>query len=511
MSMKRKVTKLKNFIVPLGVVFLVSITVHAQTPTLALAAANAGISGGNAGRATSYNFQMEASGWPRAVTAGETVLTMGSWPSGNNPAMSDDQSNIWNAVPNCTDSQSITHGFYYVANAAANTSMITQSFGSTATRNSVLDWAVFYNMATSSIVDNSSCTTGVTPSNNTAPNISGTAYTTTTNGDLIVTCVYVEQSSFGPPNPISSITFPSGFTGLSEDTSFGHACAYEVQTTAGSFTPAFTVAQGTHNSFTIMSVAIKAGSGGTAPGTGASILLSEKHFMADAAGNTDTVYLPCPTGTTNVTVMDDSGDMTSVSDNNSNTYTTYTHGFAVVSFVNDPTISNGNAFTVSMKFNSSGSQDLVGLFCVGNTSGADTAATPQNNSSLYATGSGATYNSGTESGTALADAPSLGTSVAGDLVLSVGGIGVGPATGCMAEQCVFDDVGSTSWTNGDDQAYSNGNFMAHYYASTASTVQFEYNVVNNAASWSSLALALKPKSSQGTVPAPPTNLTATVH
>ena len=36
--------------------------------------------------------------------------------------------------------------------------------------------------------------TGVTPSSNTAPNISGTAYTTSTNGDLILTCVYVEQN-----------------------------------------------------------------------------------------------------------------------------------------------------------------------------------------------------------------------------------------------------------------------------------------------------------------------------
>ena len=90
--------------------------------------------------------------------------------------------------------------------------------------------------------------------------------------------------------------------GLSEETIYGHACAYGVQTTAGPFTPTFTVAQGTYNSFAILSAAFKAGSGGTAPGNGASILLSEMHYVG-SAGQTDTVYLPCPSGTTNITKL----------------------------------------------------------------------------------------------------------------------------------------------------------------------------------------------------------------
>jgi hypothetical protein len=513
MSMKRKVTVMKKFTAGLGVIFLGSVTGYAQnTPTLALAAGKVGISSNDYGQASNFEFQMEASGWPRAVTAGETIFMMGSWPNGNNPTITDNKSNTWASAISCNDSTNTNHGFFYAINAAANTSMITEKYSS-AIGNGVFEWAHFYDMSTvsSGFVDGSSCRTGVTPSSNTGPNISGTAYSTATNGDLILTCVYVEQNPLGNPNPITSITWPTGFSGLSEDTTYGHACAYGAQTTAGSFTPTFTVAQNTHNSFTIMSAAFKAGSGGTAPGNGASILLSEMHYEG-SAGNTDTVYLPCPSGTTNITILDDAGSLTSVTDNNSNSWQhspIQTPYYGPIFYINNPMISNSNTYTVSMKFDSSGAIDLVGLFCVGGTGGVDTAATAKNTSMLDGAGSGTTYNTGIVSGSILLDAPSIGTSVAGDLVLSVGGIGIGPADGCVSGQCVFDYVGSTSWTDGDNQSYSNGDFMAHQYASAASTVEFEYNL-GTTDGGSGMALALKPASSaQGpTPPAPPTGLAA---
>jgi hypothetical protein len=361
----------------------------------------------------------------------------------------------------------------------------------------------------SGFVDSSSCTTGVTPANNTAPNISGTAYTTLTNGDLILTCVYVE----GPPgqilrtaNSITSITWPAGFTGLSEDSFYGHACAYGVQMTAGSFTPTFTVAQGTHSSFTIMSAAFKAGSGGAVPANGASILLSEIHYTT-GSGQTDTINLPCPAGTTNVTIMDDAGSLNGVTDSTSNNWQHVSvpgNYYGPIYYVNSPAITNGNTYTVNITFGATGNYDLVGLFCLGNTNGVDTAATAQNNSTLDGLGSGATYG-GSQSSTVELDAPSLGTSLPGDLVLAVGGIGVGPADSCVTGQCVFDYVGSTNWTNGDTQSYSNGDTMAHQYAPTASMVEFEYNLAPGVTSGSAVAIAFKAASSQGT-PVAPTNL-----
>ena len=84
---------------------------------------------------------------------------------------------------------------------------------------------------------------------------------------------------------------------------FGHACAYAVQATAGSFTPTFTVSQTRHDSFTIISVAFKAGSGASAPSNGASILLSELQSVG-AAGQVLRVSLPCPSSTTAIVVRD---------------------------------------------------------------------------------------------------------------------------------------------------------------------------------------------------------------
>jgi hypothetical protein len=468
------------------------------TPTLSQAAGKVGTSSGFNGRASNFQFWMDAGGWPRAVTAGESIFMMGSWPNGQNPTMTDDKSNPWAQAASCNDSTNLSHGIFYAANAAANTSILTASHPSQI-GDELFDWAHFYNMSTTAngFVDGSSCRTGVTPSNNNAPNITGTAYTTGANGDLILTCVYVEQNPLQQlGNPITSITWPGGFTGLSEDSFYGHACAYGVQTTAGSFTPTFTVAQGTHASFTIISAAFKSGSGGTAPGNGASVLLSEMH-MVGCAGQTDTLYLPCPSGTSNVTVMAEVGDLTAVTDNNSNTFQHVPIQLFAPSiyYVNNPTIADGNTYKVNMTFNSSGNWDLVGLYCIGNTSGIDTAATAKNNSTLDGAGSGTTYNSGTMNGTSIVDAPSLGTSVAGDLVLDAGPIGVGPATGCVPAHCAFDYVGA-NWASGtgDNNSYCNGDLMSHYYAATAGTADFEYTIQPTGAGWTGMAYALKPAS-----------------
>jgi len=509
---------MKQLVIALAVILLGSAAGSAQnTPTLSLAAGKVGISSNEQGAARNFEFYMDPSGYPRAVTAGETVFMMGSWPSGNNPTMSDDKSNSWASVTPCTDSQSTTHGFFYAINAVAGTSVITESHSS-AISNGVLDWAHYYNMSTTSsgFVDGSSCKTGVTPSNNAVPNITGTAYTTATNGDLVLVCVYVEDGSLGAPNPITSITWPSGFVGLSEDTSYGHACAYGVQTTAGSFVPTFTVAQSTHNSFTIMSAAFKAGPGGTAPESGASILLSEMHYVG-SNGQTNTVNLPCPSGTTSVVVSDDAGSLNSVTDNNSNAWSHVSvpgNYYGPIYYTNNPTISNTNTYTVTMTFGNTGNYDLVGLFCNTGTGSVDTAAVAQNGAALVAAGSGATYNTGNVSGSTVSNASSTGTSVPGDLVFDVGAMGQGPVDSCVTGHCVFDYVGSTSWSSGDNESYANGDLMAHAYAVSASTVSFNFNVGSGTSGTASgISLAFKPASGGGgggqNPPAAPTGLGAT--
>ena len=513
--MKRKVTLLKKFVLAAGIVILGGAPGYAQTtPTLSLGAGKVGISGNEAGAADNFEFFMEPAGYPRAVTAGETVLMMGSWPTGNNPTISDDKSNSWGAVASCNDNQNTTHGFFYAVNAAAGTSVITERHGS-AIRNGVFDWAHFYNMSTTSsgFVDGSSCKTGVTPANNTVPNISGTAYTTATPGDLILTCVYVEQGSLGNPNTISSITWPTGFTGLSNDMTYGHACAYGVQATAGSFTPTFTIAQGTHNTFTIMSAAFKGGSGGSAPGNGASIALSETFYIG-SQGQTTKVYLPCPTNTTAVVVADDAGSLTAVSDSNSNAWSNVPApggNYGPIFYANAPSIGSTNSYALTITVRSSGNYDLMGLYCLTNTAGLDTGVTPQNGSTLNAPGS--VFGTGNVSGGTALHAPSLTTTAAGDLVIDVGALGFGPADSCITGHCVFDYVGSTSWTSGDNESYENGDIMAHVYVPTAGTISFDYNMgAGTSSTASGVSLAFKSASGGGgpTPPAPPTGLKATV-
>ena len=493
------------------ILLLAPCVLQAQTPALSQAAGKAGISGNENGAAKDFEFYMDPAGYPRAVSQGETVFMMGSWPSGNNPTMSDDKSNNWAAVPSCADSTGTTHGIFYAVNAAAGTSVVTESHSS-AIKNGVFDWAHFYNMSTSAsgFVDGSSCKTGVIPASNTAPNISGTAYTVGTSGDLVLTCVYVEQGALGAPNAISSITWPSGFTGLSEDVSYGHACAYGIST-AGSFTPTFTVAQGSHNTFTIMSAAFKGGSGGTAPGNGAAVVLSEMLYNAASGQTVSNVYLPCPANTSAIVIGADAGDITAVSDG-SNTWSSVAvsgNYYGPFYYVNNPAISSPNSYKVSISFRSSGNYSLSGLYCVTGTNGLDTAVTTQNGAtSLNAS---ATNNTCNPSGGTCMHISSLGTSAPADLVFDAGAFGEGPATSCITGKCVFDYVGSTTWQNGDGESYANGDVMAHYYAPSASTVSFDYNVGSGVSTGSAISLAfLQTNSQSSNPPAPPTGLTAVV-
>jgi hypothetical protein len=495
-----------------------SVSLSAQTPTLSLAAAKVGVNSKVTDSGNSFKFFMDPSGYPRAVTAGETIIMAGTWPHGNNPSFSDDKGNTWRAVfsTSCADGTGEDHGFFYAVNAAAGTSVITETHSSLI-QDTVFDWMHFYDMATSStgFVDGSSCRTGVTPSNNTAPNITGTPYTTTQSGDLILTFVFDEQKPLGPANPWTGITYPSGFTGLSDERYNGHAGAYGVQRVAGTFTPTFTVAQGTHDSFTIISVALRAGTGGTAPPSNqASVLLSVMHYLGFAG--TLTVHVPCPTGTTNITAINEAGQagasLSAVNDSGSNVYShpTFNAFFPQIYYTNAPNIPDQNAFTVSLNMNTANGVDLIGIYCVGGTNGLDTGLAPANNSALTGSGEGATQNNPSLSNP-MTDAPSGKPSVAGDLFIGAAVSGVGPATACANSSCVFDYVGAT-WSGangGNQQSYSNGDGMAHFYENTAATVNFQY-VFLGSTGMSTSMIALKP-ASQSTPPAPPSGLQAIVH
>ena len=213
----------------LGLIFTLAQCLSAQTPTLVRSAAHVGIASNFFDSASTYTFQMEPNGSPRGVAAGDTIIFFGTWPSGRPQTFTDNTgSNTWNAsfspATSCQDSVGSQHGFFYASNVSAGTSLVTES--STGTfQDTVMDFAYFANMATSGALDGSSCASAVTPANNNVPNITGTPFTTTTAGDLIITCVYDVHHPLGVGSPWTSIAYPANFTGLSEEVRFGHACA----------------------------------------------------------------------------------------------------------------------------------------------------------------------------------------------------------------------------------------------------------------------------------------------
>ena len=507
-----------------------------STPTLMLSHGTSGLDG-NRSRAVGLNnikFNLEPSGFPRAVTTGETIVMLGLWPDSLTtangfpancashclPTFTDDKSNTWNSVFStttpCQDAQGHDHGIYYAQNAAAGTSVINESHP-VGINESHWTWAHFYNMATTSITDGSSCTTGITPVNNTSPNISGTAFTTAASGDLILICIDDEATiDLASGNTWNSVTFPSGFTGF-EDVSAnvngstpGHACAYGIQGAAGSFTPTFTVSQTTHSSFSIYAVALKAGSGGSAPGAGKSILLSEQYILGAIAA-TSTTNLPCPAGTTGIIIADDAGSITSVSDSAGHSFTKVQNGAGLPSifYAVGITVSSTNTLTVSLTVSVGANVDEIGLYCT-NVTAVDTVTTAANTSANIGASTGGVTNSLSEAtgagncqGTAgtlvtCSDLPSWTPGVSGDLTITVGGIGIGPATQCTSTACVFDDpfpilladmTGTTAALDANN--YSNGDFMGHHWQNSNATITEIWKAMQNASSATNIAVTFK--------------------
>jgi hypothetical protein len=243
-------------------------------PTLKRSWGFAGMTGNSPDTGNNFKIQLEASGTPRAVAAGDMIVLAVAFHNGLTATISDDKSNIWTSAISCANTGLTTprkYQVFYAVNAAAGTSLITVGFGGLTTDVQIAV-RVYYNTATSSPLDGTICTTGIVPANNTPPNIQPGAFNTTEDGDLIDNQIFDESDESIGANPISAITYGSGFTGLYGEVFFGSGAQYQVQSTHGSINPGITFSQTKHDSFASLAIAIKAGSGGAAPGSGISII-----------------------------------------------------------------------------------------------------------------------------------------------------------------------------------------------------------------------------------------------
>src|SRR6267143_713450 len=498
---------------------LLTASVVNAAPTLKRSWGFAGMTGNSPDTGDNFKIQLEAPGTPRAVAAGDLLVLAVAFHNGLTATITDDKSNTWRSAISCANTGLTTprkYQIFYAVNAAAGTSLITVGFGGLTTD---LQIAVrlYYDAATSSPLDGTICTTGITPVNNIAPNIQPGAISTTIDGDLIDNQIFDEEEGDGSigANTISGIIYGSGFIGLYGEVFFGSGAQYEVQSTHGSINPGITFSQTTHDSFASLAIAIKAGSGGAAPGSGISIIRSQMAYIVSSSGAT---VVPFPTSGNLVIMCNEAGtfgsSLTSVTDSNSNTYTVIagiTAGVPELYHADNAT--TGNNLVVTLHTTTRSGNDLVAMYDVAGAASSplDTAATAANSSTLTAAGRGATKNSATQlnAGDALADAPSIVPSTANGLVFGSMNIGLGPSSGSSA--FTYDYIPAT-WNSGggDNNGFGNGDGMSHYFNPNTFTVNFGYTMANaSAATWNALAAAFKAGTGDTTPPTAPSNPTAT--
>jgi hypothetical protein len=261
--------------------------------------------------ANSQLWNFDAAG-TRVPSSGSLLVVGGTWPNVVTsctapcaPGFKDSAGNTLSTIftegsgGNCYDGTQ-NHQISYEQNIPSGLTYVSDTFAQQV-NNDAFDYVLFYNIATSGALDTSSCKINITPANNTAPNISGTALTLAASTDLVY--VEVDIQSAIQANTVSSITVPSNCTLLNDNWTpsgnrgVAHWAMYCLPNST-SFTPTFTIAQTTHNAFTIMAAAFKAGAGGSAPSAGPSVLLQSQIMVQASAASTKTINLACPSGTT---------------------------------------------------------------------------------------------------------------------------------------------------------------------------------------------------------------------
>ena len=495
--------------------------VRAQTPTLNQFFGKNGIDSGRSGSTINHNiYSLDPPGYPRGVTAGSLIVVSGVWPDSYGgcgshclPTFTDNHSSpetlspVFSTSAPCEDARGHDHGIYYDANVPSDVNTVTEAHSSLFS-DSYWNISNWYNVAASNIVGGSSCTTG-----NTGPNISGTSFSTTA-GSI----VYVEvddEDGLVVGNKFTSISVPSGCTVLQENTYQGHIELY-CSTSGGTFTPSVTINQGTHDTFTIMAVEFKGGSGGSPPGIGTAVLLSGQDFTG--AGATYTRNVGCPTGTSTVVVTDDASYITAVSDSGDGNSGAFTHvtpggGPSSIWYKLGTSISNPNNYKISVT-TPGGGYDLITVYCL-NATGIDTGVKAGANTSIVTPGTVYAYvneSGGGGLGT-YANLPTLTPGLPGDLLIISGSSGVGPVLNCtMLPGCVNDfpaPVALANITAGDADDYTNGDAGGHFWESGTAQASFTWTMQNNGASTSMVVTAFY-LGGTSSPPAAPTNVQVSV-
>ncbi len=462
-----------------------------------------GLSGNNPDTANNIFIRLEPAGTPRATASGDLILVSVSYPSALTPTISDSLSDTFTSATSCTGNRKY-NVYWAIASGAAT--YVEVGFGSLQT-NVQIAVAVFYNVPASAPVDVTACTAGIVPTTNGGSNIQSGSMTTTGANELIFNQVFADESTLGLSNKANAVGFGSGFTGLYSELMFGSAAQYQVKASAGAINSGMAYAQATHDTFASVAVAIKSGSGGSAPGSGISIVRSQMAYYNNLPSTSQPFSFPT-SGNLRV-FMNEAGTFSVVfsgvtsSDGATCTEIASTGTANPQLYHCDNTTAAAN-LTGTINLGTGTGSNLFAMYDIAGaaTSPLDTAMAAAGTSSLTAAGSGGVQNLGTQVAagdneapalctTSTCDAPSLTPSVSGELILTGENHGTGPASGAITSVM---DYPTATWNSGggDQNAFMNGDGIAHYFASSTSTVHLGYTMSNTSiSSWQALAAGFK--------------------
>jgi len=375
---------------------------------------------------------------------------------------------------------------YYLAGTRAGIRQITVTFSA-----AVSDW-------NASLREYSGVAT-VSPGDGTCSNSAtsvqcSSAITTTTPGDLIVASTSLASASntLGY-NALTSITPGSGFSLDSADTYIDYADEEEVQTTAGSNTPSFTMT-GVSGIYNTVAMAFKAAGLGTNP-TGMYIL--HQHHQELNQVSSQVYYFPS-SGNLLVASVDDGNDNSagnSVAVDTCTPSNTWTHrtptGFDIPQILFVPLLSGSTGMFCTVHSGGPNHSTIVVSYDI-----VGAAAPPEDVDSIAFHGSGGT----------LTDAPDVTPTAQPGIAFAVSNTGVGPTTGVIGTGFIFDNTPYAG--ESDAGQLNNGDGWQHIFYTNTSQIAFGWTQANSIQFLQAFAITFKaaPVSAQ---PAPPTNLRVT--
>lgn len=261
-------------------------------------------------------------GSARGAKAGDLVLIDVRYPSSGALTISDSTggSNTWAKDLTFTSVNSNVYETYHSC-LSADTTSISLAWSPSIT-GMKSDVHVFYNTScgTTTPLDGTPVCTRTTATTNFGTATQTGSTTTTVNHDLIFSFAE-DDSSTSLMNGITAqaTAFGDDQLGLASDwLSAGYLAQYYVQPTAAAINPGFTFVQTTHTAVVACVAAYKAGTGGSAPGTGISILRSQTWFV----GSTTSLNAQFPTSSGNLLAIgSDLQDITATSDDQNGSWT----------------------------------------------------------------------------------------------------------------------------------------------------------------------------------------------